>query len=301
MSAPGAAADTGLGAGSSARPTRSRSRNPDGRMSLGQHVRELRNRLFVAAIAILGVGVAAFFLVTDHVWDALRQPLLDIAAERDRQILINYADVTSAFDLRMQIALTVGIVVAAPVWMYQIWAFIVPALSRREKRYGLSFLLSAVPLFFAGCFAGWLVLPHIVALMTSFAPAEDAAYITARSYLDLALKLLVAVGVAFVVPVVLVLLNFLGILRGSSILLGWRWAILGIMLFAALATPAADVVSMFLLAIPMLVLYFAAAGVAMLNDRVRDRRQKAILETGFEAGDAAGAAAPSTSRPGAEA
>src|SRR5690606_7812788 len=111
----------------------------------------------------------------------------------------------------------------------------------------IGFLGTAVPLFLLGIYAGWTILPNIVRLMSTFQPTEDAFLIDARKYLDFAVKLLLAVGVGFVMPVFLVLLNFIGVVRGMSILKSWRIAILCIILFAAIATPAADIWSMFLL------------------------------------------------------
>jgi sec-independent protein translocase protein TatC len=144
---------------------------------------------------------------------------------------------------------------------------VTPALVRREKRIAVGFLISAIPVFLGGCFAGWSVLPNIVELMTSFAPAGSTTLLTAKYYLDFSIKFVLAIGVGFVFPVFLVLLNFVGVLSAQTILKGWRWAIMVILLFTALATPGADVVSMFLLAIPMLILFFIAAFVAWIHDR----------------------------------
>ena len=118
-----------------------------------------------------------------------------------------------------------------------------------------------------GGIAGWLVVPHMVALLTSFAPTEDAAIIDAKTYIDFVTKLVIAIGVAFVLPVFLVLLNFTGILTAQAILRGWRIAFLVILGFAAIVTPSADVISMLLLACPLTALYYLAWLVAMLHDR----------------------------------
>jgi sec-independent protein translocase protein TatC len=139
-----------------------------------------------------------------------------------------------------------------------------------------------VPLFLAGCAAGWFVVPHIVELLTGFAGHGDTTIIEAKAYLDFVLKLVLVTGVAFVLPVFLVLLNLVGVLSGRSILKGWRIAVLAITLFTAIATPAADVLSMLLLAAPMVVLYFAAAGVSVLHDRRVARRTDAILTDATE-------------------
>jgi len=251
--------------------------DPEGRMTLVEHLRELRRRIVICAISIVAAMVVGWF-TAPWVWDQLRAPILAIAQQGSRDAQINYPDITSAFDLNLQIAFTVGLVVSSPIWLYQIWAFLGPGLTGKEKRYALGFICSAIPLFLAGCYAGWAVFPHIVQLMTGFAPQQDAALIEARSYLDFVLKLVIVIGVAFVVPVFLVLLDFAGIISAHSIIRSWRVALLAIVLFTAIATPSADVLSMFLLAIPMVVLYFAAAGIAWLHDRRAAKRQEALYD-----------------------
>lgn len=242
-------------------------------MSLGAHLVELRNRLLISAVAI-AVGLIAGWLLAAWVWTMLRAPIEDLQIN-GRNAVIQHTDVTSGFDTTMQIALFIAVLIASPVWLYQIWAFIVPGLTRREKWHAIGFLGAAVPLFLAGIYAGWSVLPNIVRLMATFAQSQDDFNLTARAYLDLAIKLMLAVGVGFVLPVLLVLLNFIGVLRGTSILKSWRVAILCIILFAGIATPATDLMSMFLLAAPITLLYFLAAGVSIWHDRIADKRRAA--------------------------
>lgn len=237
-----------------------------GLMSLGGHLRELRRRIYISAAAIVLGAVLGWFL-SDAILGLLREPIYAIADSQDRVATLNYDAITSAFDLKLQIAFTVGIVVSSPIWLYQLWAFFIPGLTKKEKAYSLGFFLSAVPLFIAGCAAGWWVFPHIVELMTGFAPQDDSTIINAKVYFDFVLKLVLVVGIAFVLPVFLVLLNFAGVISARSIIRSWRMAILLITLFTAIATPAADVLSMFLLAIPMVGLYFAAALVTWIHDR----------------------------------
>lgn len=270
-------------------------------MSLGEHLIELRKRLTRAALAIVGgtiVGLAIYDLswlgdALDGVipgaaaaldgrgtWDALSGPIFAIAAAQgadSAQVAINFTNITGAFDVQVQVALATGIVLSSPVWLYQLFAFFVPALSTREKRYTFGFFFSAVPLFLAGCVAGWFVLPRIVEVMYRFVPDEATTLYDAKYYLDFVIKLMLAVGVAFVLPVFLVLLDFAGVLTGRAILKGWRWAVIAIVAFTALATPAADLLSMVLLAIPMTVLYFAAVGIALWHDRVAARRQRDLI------------------------
>lgn len=244
-------------------------------MSLGRHLVELRKRLVISAIGVV-VGMVVAFFLAQPIIELLTVPI-NVIAERTGKAVLNFDTVTGAFDLRIRIAFAVGLLLSSPVWLSQIWLFIAPGMTRKEKRYTVGFLGAAIPLFFAGAVAGWLVMPHIIELMSSFVPDGAANFFKYDYYYDFILKLLLVVGVAFVLPVFLVLLSFAGIMSGKAILKGWRIAILAIVIFTALATPAADVVSMFLLAIPMLVLYFAAVAVALVFDRRRSRRTLEIL------------------------
>lgn len=242
-------------------------KNREKRMSLGAHLIELRKRLFLSAIAIV-VGMVAGWVLTDlFVWQAIQEPVERVAEAQGSDTAIIFPTISSAFDLRLQIAFTLGIVVSSPVWLYQIFAFLVPGLNTRERKFTFAFFATAIPLFFAGCAAGWFVLPNIVRLMTSFVPEGAESLLTAKEYIDFVLKLVVAIGIAFVVPVFIVLLNFAGVISAAAIIKSWRIAILVIVLFTAIATPSADVISMFMLAVPMIALYFAAWFIAHLHDR----------------------------------
>jgi sec-independent protein translocase protein TatC len=250
-------------------------------MALGDHLRELRNRLVIAAIA-LAIGAIAGWFLSGPVWQLLSGPIGHLNGEDGRVAALNFDTITGAFDLRLRLALQIGLIVSAPVWLYQVFAFVVPALTRRETRITLGFFATAVPLFLGGCAAGLFVLPHVVELMVAFAPSQTASFLTASAYYDFVLKLVLAVGIAFVLPVFLVILNVAGVLSGAAILKSWRVALLVICLFTAIATPAADVFSMFLLAVPMVVLYFSAAGIAVLHDRRAAKRLAAIMDGGDE-------------------
>ncbi|MDR6972700.1 twin-arginine translocase subunit TatC [Leifsonia shinshuensis] len=241
-------------------------------MPIASHLAELRRRLFVSGAAIL-VGAVIGWLVSEPVWAFLSSPIHAFAAEHGRVAAINFDTITGAFDLRMQLAIQLGVILSAPVWLYQVFAFVVPGLTRAETRAGLLFVGLSVPLFAAGASAGVWVLPHIVELMAGFAPDSSATLVTAGGYYDFVLKLVLAVGIAFVLPAFLVILNRIGILSGSTILHAWRLAIMAIALFTAVATPAADVFSMLLLAAPMVCLYFGAAGVSIVHDRRLERRR----------------------------
>jgi sec-independent protein translocase protein TatC len=262
-------------------------------MSLGEHLVELRKRLFISGLAIIVGAVVGFFLAP-FVISAIRVPIERIAESRNATII--YTTVTGAFDLQLQIGFTIAIVATSPVWLYQIFAFLVPGLTSKEKRYTFGFFFSAVPLFIAGAATGWFIFPQMVLLLTGFASDQEATFLDARIYYDFVIKLVLAIGVGFVLPVFLVLLNFMGVLSASAILKGWRFAILLITIFTALTTPAADVMSMFLLAIPMVMLYYVAAGIAWIHDR-RVAKKAAALEAKM-AGDAHASATTDVSTSG---
>lgn len=246
-------------------------------MSLAGHLLELRKRLVISAVAIVVAAIGGWF-ASDWVFVALQEPIVRVAETSGREAALNFETVAGAFDLRMQIAMTLAIVVASPIWLYQIWAFLTPGLVAKERRYVVGFLGTAVPLFLLGCAIGWVAMPRIIEVMISFAPADSISNLGARYYYDFILKLLIATGIAFVLPVLLVFLNFARIITGRAILQGWRFAVLGILLFTAAATPTVDVMSMFLLAGPMVVLYFLSVGIAMLNDRRVAKRDAAIVD-----------------------
>lgn len=249
-------------------------------MSLGQHLVELRRRLVIGAISLVVAMVIAFFLTDWIIW-AMTEPIRIVADQRgqdpDAIVSLMYSTITGPFDMRLRISFVVGIILSAPVWLWQLWAFLMPGLTRKEIRYTVGFVSAAAPLFFAGCFVGWLVMPHIVEIMATFSAQGAANLYEAKYYYDFVFKLVIVVGISFVVPVFLVALNLAGIMSGKAILSSWRIAVVITIAFAGLATPAADIVSMLMLAGILIVLFFAAAGLSMLFDRRRAKRAAAVL------------------------
>jgi len=244
-------------------------------MSLGAHLVELRKRLMWAALALL-VGMVIAFIVADPIIHFITEPIRIITEKRgDDFSALNFGTITSAFDMRMRIAFSIGLFLSAPVWLWQVWAFIMPGLTRKEIRYTIGFVAAAVPLFFGGCYLGVMIMPHVIELMWSFTPDGATNFYYAQEYYDFVFKLMIVIGVSFVLPVFLVALNFAGIMSGRAILKGWRVAIIIATVFSALATPAADVVSMLMLAGILIVLFFAAAGLSLLFDRRKRKRDEA--------------------------
>lgn len=250
-------------------------------MTLIEHLREARTRLFRILLALL-VGAAAGYLLSDQILEVLRTPIEALALSRNASL--NYDSISAAFDLKLRIALFAGAALSSPVWLHQVFAFFLPGLTRREKNYTLGFFVAAVPLFVVGCVTGFLLFPHVVELLAGIASTDDSTVLVASYYVDFVMKLVLAVGVAFVLPVFVVLLNAVGVLPGRSVVSSWRIVILGILVFSAIATPSADIATMFLLAVPMAGLFAAAALIAVLHDRVAAKRRARLL-TGDTAHD----------------
>lgn len=239
-------------------------------MPLREHLRELRRRLIFSLLAV-AVGAAFAWILYEPLFNAVQQPL-EAAKARGHRAELNFNRVGAALNFKIKMTFFVGVVLACPAWLYQLWAFIVPGLTRREKRYALGFVGVSAPLFLSGLSLAWLVLPKAVEFLTDFTPKSAVNYVDSDEYLTFVTKILVAFGVAFLLPVVLVGLNLAGVLTARAMLQGWRVAVFLCFLFAAIASPSPDAWGVIALASPMVGLYFAAIGVAWIVDRRRARR-----------------------------
>ena len=258
-------------------PSLLRKRNPEGRMSLGDHLRELRNRITISAIAIIVGGVIGW-LYYDRIINALIEPLKDLAAKTDGLININFAGMTDPFATQITVSLFAGVILASPVWLMQIWGFIVPGLTKKEKRIARLFVVAAVPLFLAGCFFAFLMVPKAVTVLLSFTPKGTANLQDATAYLSFVLKFIIAFGCAFLLPVFLVALNLVGVLPARAMLRSWRPAVMIIFVFAAVMTPTPDAYTMLFLAAPMIALFFASVGLAFVFDRRKEEHKPDWLD-----------------------
>ena len=246
------------------------------RMSLGSHLKELRVRLSWSA-GFLVVGTVIGWYLFEPVFKLLQAPLLEVTKARGIEAVVNFGTVVSAFDLRIQVSIFLGVIITSPFWLYNLWAFVSPGLKTRERRFTLGFLFSSVPLFLAGAYIAWSSLPSFVIVLIGFTPEGSSNVINASDYILFAIRIVLVFGLAFVMPVLLVLMNFANLVSGKAILKGWRVAVLVIALVSALATPTADPMSMFLLMGPLAALYFIAVGIAVLNDNRRARRDAKLL------------------------
>ncbi|MHB9862924.1 twin-arginine translocase subunit TatC [Streptomyces sp. YIM S03343] len=263
---------------------RKQEKDPEGRMPLADHLRELRNRLAKAMLAVVVVTTVAAFFYNDII-NFLTQPILDsvgcaksfeeLAQSTSKsqpcaRITIN--GLLAPFTLALQVSLMAGVVFASPVWLYQLWAFVAPGLHRHEKKYAYAFVGTGVPLFLGGAFFAYKVMPTTAKVLMGFTPHGVDNLLPLDDLLQLVTRMVIVFGLSFELPLLLVMLNLTGVLSGRRMLGWWRGMILGITVFAAVATPSTDPLSMLALAGPIWVLYFGAGGFSLLNDRRRRRR-----------------------------
>lgn len=255
-------------------------KDPEGRMSLVDHLRELRSRLIKSVLAIV-ILMSIAFTYRQELYDLLAGPLehavhqIEITKGVDAKV--NFGSAAAPLMIMLQISMVAGLIGATPVWLYQIWAFIVPGLHRNERRWSMVFLGTATPLFLGGVLLGYWVLPRGLEVLLSFTPPGEITenFIGIEDYLNFVLRLLVVFGIAFLIPVFVVMLNIVGVLPASR-LAKWRAPIIFVIfVFAAVATPTIDPVTMLLLAIPMTLLYAASEVIARAIERQRRARLKA--------------------------
>lgn len=244
-------------------------------MPLVEHLRELRGRLGKAVLAVIA-GAVFGFVFYEQIWDVLKRPACDLPGNittigEGPCGTLTITGALTPFSLQLKVALVVGLLIASPVWLYQLWAFVAPGLHRREKRWGISLVAVGAPLFIAGAVAVYLILPKAIPLLLGFTPADVANNLPVDQYLDFVVRLIVVFGLAFELPLFLALLTLAGIVDAAKLRSWWRIAVFVIFVFSAVATPTGDPLTMSALAIPMVILYFAAVGFAMIVDRRRAR------------------------------
>jgi len=244
-------------------------------MPLIEHLNELRKRLFKSALAIAAASFVGWFTY-DRIINKLAAPICDlhsaIGSESGNCGVLYINGVLGPIDLKFRISIIIGALIAAPIWLYQLWTFVSPGLHKKERRNSIFFVLFAVPFFAIGVFAGYLVLPIAVDVLLSFTPSSLSNLVRFDDYLSFVTQLIFVFGIAFELPVFLVALNLAGILTGRGILKPWRYAIFGITLFSAIFTPTGDPITMFFLAVPLSILYLLAGGISLLVDRKRRNR-----------------------------
>lgn len=258
---------------------RKQEKDGEGRMPLADHLRELRNRLLIAVVAVIVITSITAFFYQDLI-DFLIRPILESVGCTDGQkkqangrpcaeMTVN--GLVAPFSIALKVSLMAGVLFSTPVWLYQLWAFLAPGLHRNEKKYALSFVGAGVPLFCVGAALAYMLMPQTAAVLLDFTPDNTTNLLPVDDYLDIVTRMVIVFGLAFELPLLLVLLNFTGVLTAKRLGSWWRAMIMGITVFAAVATPTGDPLTMIVLAAPIVLLYFLALGICLVNDRRRRR------------------------------
>src|ERR1700726_3078929 len=226
--------------------------NPEGRMPLMDHIRELRNRVVKMALA-LGAGMIVGFVFFNPVWHFIERPLCSTvirgytgcSTAGVNQLILNGP--LDSFYLRVKVALIVGVILSSPVWLYQIWAFVAPGLYAREKRWSYIFLATAVPLFLVGTLLAYLSLGRSMHYLLGLTPGGVSNLIQVDLYMSFVMTMMLAFGIAFEVPLLIIMLNLVGILTHERFRKWRRVLIFGVFLVAGVANPSPDPLTMLIL------------------------------------------------------
>nr|WP_269810716.1 twin-arginine translocase subunit TatC [Kineosporia rhizophila] len=241
-------------------------------MSLREHLAELRRRVTIAVVAMVLGAVAGWFLYEPVMDNLIIGPLKE-ASEHGQDVTLTYRAIADAFNIKVKVAVYIGLVISSPVWLYELWAFITPGLTKKERRTSLWFVAFAVPLFLSGVWVAILVLPKAVAFGAEFALEGSLNQPDAGTVITFAGRLILALGVAFLLPLFLVGLNLMGIVSGRVMGKHWRIAVFFAFLFAAIVSPSPDAVQMIIMALPLVGLYVASVFVSLFFDRRRAKRR----------------------------
>jgi sec-independent protein translocase protein TatC len=250
--------------------------SPDGRMSLEQHLKELRYRVFISLAAVV-VGTIIGYVFHGTVLHALTSPYCGLPDKyrlvHDRCTLF-VSGVLDAFTVTLKLSLYTGLVLSSPVWLFQIWRYITPGLYAHERRYAVSFVSASLVLFGLGGAFAWLTLGKGLHFLLSFATGNNGvtSLLSFTSYLSFVVAMVLIFAVSFEFPLVVVMLNRVGVLSAQRLRKWSRGIIFGIFVFAAVATPSQDPFTMSALAIPMCLLFGVAVLIATMHDRRQARR-----------------------------
>lgn len=240
---------------------------PDGRMALSDHLRELRARILrVALVAIIALGVALYFF--DFLYDLVYGPYQQAAEQlAEGTTFATTSGAAGGLMLYLKLSGFAALVVTAPYWLYQIWAFILPGLHPHERKWSRVFVMVAGPLFLAGVLLGYVTLPKGLEVLIGLNPDGVTNLVDFNEYLQFFTRTLLVFGLAFEIPVFVVMLNLAGVVSGKSLGAHRPWIIVGIFIFAAVATPSADPFTMTFMAVPMVILFLISEVIARAHDR----------------------------------
>ncbi|MBI1376099.1 MAG: twin-arginine translocase subunit TatC [Frankiales bacterium] len=254
--------------------------NPEGAMTLWEHLREFQVRLFRSVLAILAGSAVAWFFY-DQILAFIQAPftrVVEQARAEGKTVELVLSTVTDAFTLQLQVVVVSGLIISLPFWLYQLWRFLAPGLKGNERKWAYIFVGAATPLFLFGAAIAYWAMPNLLTLLLGFTPQNIANLIHVNEYLAFMIQVLLFFGIGAIIPLIFVMLNFAGVLSGARLLRHWRWLVIGVLTFAAVATPTPDPFTMLAVALPFMGIVAVAVSIMLVNDRRRARR---ALREGF--------------------
>jgi sec-independent protein translocase protein TatC len=253
-------------------------KNPDGRMPVLDHLRELRRRVIIIMLIVL-VGAVVGWYLYNPILDFLKHPYCSVPEKYrftptgSEKCVLTYPGVLDGFTTRLKISVRAGAVMTGPLWLYQIWAFITPGLRKNERKYTIIFVVASTVLFVAGMALAYVVLSKGLNVLLRSAGNGVQAILTIPAYLSFVTLMLVVFGAAFELPLIVVMANFAGVLPASVLRKSRRLGVFLIFLFAAVATPSTDPFTMCAMAGPMVILFEISIQISIIHDRRKARRQ----------------------------
>ncbi|MEI7547041.1 MAG: twin-arginine translocase subunit TatC [Actinomycetota bacterium] len=249
-------------------------KTPDDRMTLTQHLAELRTRVIRSLLAVV-IGIIVLLAFYDQVLKFMRQPYVDLCKNNHKISCGNlqFIGPLEGFTTRLSICTYGGIIIAMPVILWQIWKFIVPALHEKEKNYAIPFILSSVFLFLLGAAVAYWTLTPALDFLISWAGKDVQANFQVSKYVSLFGLMVAAFGITFEFPVLLVFLQLVGVLTPQTLMKQWRYAVVIIFVIAAVITPSGDPYSMMALAGPMTLFYAISIVIGKVNQKRKRARE----------------------------
>jgi sec-independent protein translocase protein TatC len=235
-------------------------------MTLAGHLTELRRRIVISMIAI-GVSAIAGFLLYNPVLEILQRPYCEIS----EQCSFIVTDPLEGFSIRLKVSTYIGFLIASPIVLWQVWRFVTPGLHPGEKRYAVPFVTSSVVLFIGGAAVALYTFPEALKFLSAIAGDSVEPLYSPGKYISLIVFMMVAFGLGFEFPVLLVFLEVAGILHWQQLVAWWRYAIVLIFVIGAVITPSQDPISLLALSVPMCIFYVAAILIGRVIQRNKDR------------------------------